>query len=204
MIIRYFTYYQFPEGVSMQMYREILYYPMHVHFGGFLVGMIVYEIYYQFRDKDTKKIHLSNHLYFSLLTLALASIVFQHAIYYSDVPAYYCIYRTSLLEATIGIIMVLSLSNNSPVDRFLSNPFFTPLSRISYGMYLWNIVFCAAIWKSAFGGSYTQKQTWLVALFGYFLVNGALFIWAAILFRYTEYPFLKIKDRNKDKVSLMD
>ncbi len=201
--VRYYTYTQMTE-ISMQAYREILYYPMHVHFGGFMIGMLVYEIYYQYRDKETKSMKFSQPVYFGLLTFAIASLIYQHSIFFNDVAPYYCIFRTSILELTIGTIMLLSLSKDSIVDRFLSIPFFTPLARISYGMYLWNIVFCAAIWKSVFGGSYTQKQSWVAAFIGYFIVNGALFVWAAVLYRYTEHPFLKIKDRNKVHVSLVD
>ncbi|TGK04662.1 acyltransferase [Leptospira selangorensis] len=188
--------------------------------GLYFIPVILRAVYSQFDILPTHIIYTHSETRFDSLIAGMLCSEFFLSSYYSNFfqkkPIRYSVLSVSIILAAIGFltektaftqiyaynclnlgfagIVLVSLSENSYIGKFLSFSVFRPIARVSYTMYLWHLyptsaaisIVCGTVIQSL---SYSRTfATFIVAVL-------FTFLFCTILFYLIERPFLKLKDK---------
>ena len=171
-------------------YAFNIYLPAHTRFDALIAGILLMEFYTEKREfiNKTGK-HAPLLLAFSAMLLYFAHVSrpgYNHHFFHTV--------KYNLLNAGYGILFLIALSENM-VSRFFSWKYFRPVARVSYTMYLWQFIF-GGIGLMVSGLKFSSFSWSLFALC-FIVIFFSTFLLSVAAFYGIEYPFLKLKSKEK-------
>lgn len=166
--------------------------PFHTRFDSLLSGIIIFELIHyhnlieRFGFDKTKRQVL-------FLVISLIILFFAHLIQREEDVILSALLQYDLLYIGYGLLFVLALQKTGVVNKFFKMRFFTPIAKVSYGMYLWQYIFgiaaVAPLTKNLkVIGPLDFIKIYIVMVFAIFV--GAVFMYILI-----EHPFLYFKEK---------
>ena len=160
-----------------------------------ILGILLMEIFFNHKNYFYKITEGKKGI---ILFLAGVFISFLGHFFYSGATNNkYFIFMFTIINIGYGLIFLSALRADSFFVKFLSLPLFTPVARISYGMYICHTQLLYYFLKTTSLFFYQKKE--LTSLYEvsllfilYFLLT---FFFSMMLYMFVEYPFLKWKDK---------
>jgi len=161
----------------------------HTRFDQLFIGVFIAFLYLQY-----KNIFLNKRIFYFLQFILLG--LFAILVYYSGMNGsfYKIVLQFSVIGLTIGCFILSTLSIKTFLNKILNNNFFYFIAKISYPMYLYHYFSICIIKKEKLLLTNIVLIDFIIYLFIilFFSIFIALLSWLII-----EYPFLKLKKKNK-------
>ncbi|EPG75715.1 acyltransferase [Leptospira fainei serovar Hurstbridge str. BUT 6] len=191
--------YFIPLGFRIFLHQEVLeegeyftriYYPLHTRFDAFIIGMLLAE---WLAENQSKRFNEAFQVL--LIIISLSALVFAHYLIFEPKDILFLSFRFNILNVGYGILIALSLISNSLLSNFFSFGWFIPITRVSYGMYLWHpyvaFKYAGELSKEAFFNNNSIEWSGFLLLF--FKVYLNTFLIAVLSYCAFEYWFLRMK-----------
>lgn len=171
----------------------------HLRFDDLLAGIIVMELTY---NEESRK-RLEN-LKFYLLGLAFLLYIINYNLLVSGILFYKTIFSYNLYNLSFGLFLLAAILGKGYFRNFLSITIFRPIARLSYTIYLWNLLLAPIAFQTLAkpfkqNGFVTPLQ-FGVATFQFFIIT---FVFSLVLYLLIEYPFLRWKAKLESKQLFM-
>ncbi|MDH5657444.1 MAG: acyltransferase [Spirochaetia bacterium] len=173
----------------------LLFRPFHLRYDGFILGICIMDVYY-----NTKVIQ--NILPRNFVLINIFTFVFFTAghlkNFYNSIDFHFMIpFQVNLYQAAYALIFITALNGKNRVADFLKLRFFTPIARVSYGMYLWQFIalMLAGFVFVLYDSNIQHKINLLVYILMHILTIIISFLIAFFFYVFTERPFLLLKKR---------
>ncbi|WP_232225827.1 acyltransferase family protein [Leptospira broomii] len=178
------------EILSEGEYFARIYYPLHTRFDAFIVGMLLAEW-----SIENQSRRFSIALQIFLIMIALSALASAHYLIFESKDILFLSFRFNMLNIGYGILIALCLISNSLVSGFFSFGWFIPITRVSYGMYLWHpyvaFKYAGELSKDAFFNN--NSIGWVDFLVLFLKVYLNTFFVAMLSYCFLEYWFLRMK-----------
>ncbi|TGL85083.1 acyltransferase [Leptospira congkakensis] len=167
----------------------------HMRIDDLIAGIIVMEI--TNNQKIRKKLE---EFKYHLLGFAFLIYVSNFILLVSENSFYKSIFSYNLYNLSFALFLVVAILGKNQFQKIMSIGFFRPIARLSYTMYLWNLLLAPVAFQSLAkplkqNGFVTPIQFGMVTL-QFFVYT---FVFSMILYVLIEYPFLKWKSKLETK-----
>ncbi|MCE9500573.1 MAG: acyltransferase [Leptospira sp.] len=168
---------------------DLIYRSLHTILDAIILGILIFELMTNFPLWNTlleRKYSKSILICISVVFLTLAHISSE-----SGSAIFFLTLRFNFIDIGFGILLFISLHENSMIHSFLKGKIFVPIARLSYGIYLWHIAISGAIM-----GHYIRKeqfQNWQSFILISLLSFAITFVVVWLIYLLIEYPFLSLK-----------
>ncbi|XP_063697616.1 O-acyltransferase like protein-like [Culicoides brevitarsis] len=192
------------------------YFASHMNAGNFLIGICLAMTYFHFKEN---KIDMSKYKWFIVLwyitpvigffTVVVHGYTFFHN--YFEVPSIGLTILsmfTRQIWGIFGIILVLGFiaSFRSPIKNFFNWPVFTPLSRLTYGIYLVHVTIASIVFAQSSIISYFMGWSFLTESVALFVLSNfaALILGLCIEFPLTALSKILLRKNKKERKFIKD
>lgn len=168
----------------------------HARMDSLIIGMILAEIKILSTSASSMETEISKRqsrkfFEFFLLFLGLSALIIGHA--FPLEHWFRKIFGFNFFNLGYAILIYLSLKKESRFARVLGSAIFRPIARLSYTMYLWNILIAGLAVSKVFSGV-SQPHAGHFAL-AILTAVAYCFLFSWILYLIVEKPFLLLKER---------
>ncbi|PJZ70316.1 hypothetical protein CH373_12100 [Leptospira perolatii] len=182
------------------LYTTRIYYPLEGHLDSILIGVTIAHIYFN-KPQWVQKVLTDPKWYRGFLTLSLGLIIswtFLFNEYFDRVGG--MILRFAAFSWAWGILLILSLKENTVLHKVLSWKVFRPFAKLSYCAYIIHLVIMMPFCTKIFG---TTRPIQMWEIMAWFIPTGLVVFFFAYFFHLlTERPFLMLKDYILEKKKL--
>ncbi|HMZ35437.1 MAG TPA: acyltransferase [Leptospiraceae bacterium] len=170
-----------------------IYWPTHTRADSLILGILIMDLYYTsnwFRGKIADPMLRRIGFVLSLVLLGIG-----HALTFAESQFVFCVFRYNFFNIGYAILICLSLHSVSSFSKILSARVFTPIARVSYGMYMWQGIAGSAGMALVLKGLDLHQLTAAQALAGF--ISGTLFTFLAGIISWViiESPFMRLRTR---------
>ncbi|TGM37897.1 acyltransferase [Leptospira biflexa] len=175
----------------------------HIRFDDLMAGIIIMEI--------SSHLELMKKLqkYWQYILL-IAFVIYATNFYFitTQIETYITIFSYNFYNISFALLLLVAILGNNHFQSFLSFFLFRPIARLSYTMYLWNLLLAPFAFQTLVKpfqkNGYITPGQFGIATLHFFLLT---FLVSTVLYIMIEFPFLKwksileSKERNRQQLT---
>lgn len=177
---------------NFEVYKKTIFEPTHTRFEPFVLGVFLAIV-----RVNRKKIFTfeGNQLHFWLLVSTLLLLVFN-AFTIEEIPFLFYTIRITLFSFFSFFLIYFTLENRKEnrFKKFLSNPIFVPIGKLSYGIYLIHFPIVILILEKFKNGTNLNEFGYVKLFVSSFISLFVTFILAWIAYLIIEKPFIRMRE----------